>query len=213
MDQFVKCPSCKVNIPKQDLVVLAGESDVVSCTVCKANLPSHVLSATTTSAAAAPKTTTKRRWIELVSKRGRTYYHNNDTGEDRWDVPPDFEVVSTVAVHADAAPAMVNFKNDDPVRNAILLQQNKQEARKQGIAEDVIETLAAKQAAEQAGSSLQSQLAALEKAQKAAKNSQEATQTVHTPPPVPVLPSTQLDKPKTRHDEAKPSEASSCTLM
>ncbi|ETV92862.1 hypothetical protein H310_12899 [Aphanomyces invadans] len=200
MDRFVKCPSCNVNIPKQDLREVDGD---MHCTVCKARLPSEVLSSAA-SASTALKTITKRRWVELKSKRGRTYYHNNDTGEDRWDMPPDFAFVSTVNA-ADDAATMVNFKNDDPVRNAILLQQNKQEARKQGVAEDVIETLAAKVAAEQAGNSLQGQLAALEKAQKAAKE----TKTVNGPPPAPAP---ALNGTPKQH-ETTASQASSCTLM
>ncbi|KAF0717809.1 Aste57867_2081 [Aphanomyces stellatus] len=206
MDRFVKCPSCKVNIPKDDIARQEGDP---SCTVCKKPIPSDVLSAT--AAPAAPKMTTKRRWIELKSKRGKTYYHNNDTGEDRWDMPPDFEAVETVAVgNAPAAPTMVNFKNDDPVRNAIMLQQNKQEARKQGISEDMIEALAAQQAAQQAGSSLRGAIAAMEKQH--AKKKDDSPK--HQHPPSSSSQAPHVSTVGVPNEQPEPAVApSSCALM
>jgi hypothetical protein len=42
-------------------------------------------------APAAEKKPRMKRWAELTSKRGRTYYHNTETGEDRWDKPADLD--------------------------------------------------------------------------------------------------------------------------
>ncbi|CAK4635682.1 hypothetical protein LEN26_017502 [Aphanomyces euteiches] len=208
MNRFVKCPSCKVNIPKQDVVEKDGQA---ICTVCKKSFSAELLSATPVPVAA-PKTTTKRRWIELKSKRGKTYYHNNETGEDRWDMPPDFDVVATVAAGAESAPpAMVNFKADDPVRNAIMLQQNKQDARKQGLPEDMIEALAAQQAAQQASNSLHEAIAAMEKQSKQAK--QQQLQTKSQPESPRAAPSSSSVAESTPDTQEAQSSGSSCTLM
>ncbi|KAH9074547.1 hypothetical protein Ae201684P_022353 [Aphanomyces euteiches] len=204
MDRFVKCPSCKVNIPKQDVVEKDGQA---ICTVCKKPFSAELLSATPVPVAA-PKTTTKRRWIELKSKRGKTYYHNNETGEDRWDMPPDFDVVATVAAGAESAPPAMA---DDPVRNAIMLQQNKQDARKQGLPEDMIEALAAQQAAQQASNSLHEAIAAMEKQSKQAK--QQQLQTKSQPESPRAAPSSSSVAESTPDTQEAQSSGSSCTLM
>lgn len=103
--RFIKCAGCKVNVPKDDMVALG------KCSVCGrayepvvlhggdaiavefvafgdgANAPSNAPSA----AAEAPAKPRRRRWVELQSRKGRTYYHNSETGEDRWDKPGDFD--------------------------------------------------------------------------------------------------------------------------
>ncbi|POM76988.1 Zinc ion binding protein [Phytophthora palmivora] len=47
----------------------------------------------------------RKRWAVLTSKRGRTYYHNTETGEDRWDKPADLDAEAV-------EDAFVPFKND-----------------------------------------------------------------------------------------------------
>ncbi|CAI5705299.1 unnamed protein product [Peronospora farinosa] len=71
-----------------------------------------------------------KRWAVLTSKRGRTFYHNTETGEDRWDKPVDLE--------ADVAEdAFVPFKND-AVKKAVLREQMKLEATKMGVPVEVV---------------------------------------------------------------------------
>ena len=102
-ERFIKCTACKVNIPKDDMLALG------KCTVCgKAYTPDAARTLQFTSgnsstnnsdanskgdATSKPK---RKRWVVLVSKKGREYYHNVETGEDRWDKP--------AAIDADAAP-------------------------------------------------------------------------------------------------------------
>ncbi|KAG2532116.1 hypothetical protein JM18_000575 [Phytophthora kernoviae] len=76
-------------------------------------------------ATAAEKMPKRKRWAVLQSRKGRAYYHNTETGEDRWDKPADID--------ADAVKdAFVPFKND-AVKKAVLREQAKLEATKMGV--------------------------------------------------------------------------------
>ncbi|OQR99708.1 hypothetical protein ACHHYP_04873 [Achlya hypogyna] len=165
-DRFVKCPSCHVNIPKADLALDEGRAP--TCTLCHKPLPA-ALFADAALAPAPAKTATQRRWVELKSRRGKTYYHNNETGEDRWDKPADLDVTVSVP---EAAPSFMPFQ-DDPVKKAILLQQTKQDAKKQGIPDSVVDAMAKQQAAAEP-SSIDGAIAALKKAQGSAHGSEPA---------------------------------------
>lgn len=108
--RFIKCAGCKVNVPKDDMIALG------KCTVCgrvyepvaladgdviavefvafsegsdakKPSGPSAAVAAAVETAAPARK----RRWVALQSRKGRTYYHNTETGEDCWDKPADID--------------------------------------------------------------------------------------------------------------------------
>ncbi|KDO23219.1 hypothetical protein SPRG_11151 [Saprolegnia parasitica CBS 223.65] len=197
-DRFVKCPACHVNIPKQDLAM--GEAP--ACTVCHAPLPATLFAEAASAAPAKPAT--QRRWVALTSRRGKTYYHNNETGEDRWDKPSDFE--TTVSVH-EALPAFVPFKNDDPVRNAIMLQQSKQEAKKHGIPESVVDALAKQHHTD--APSLNSTIAAMQKqaAKAAPVRAKEAA-----PTPTPPAHKNPMPAPASL-DATSSSSSSSCCLM
>lgn len=97
--RFIKCAGCNVNVPKDDMLALG------KCTVCgRAYAPPTAAAAecvafdappvasTAAGAAAAAETKPRRRrWVELQSRKGRTYYHNSETGEDRWDKPADLD--------------------------------------------------------------------------------------------------------------------------
>ncbi|TYZ63838.1 hypothetical protein PybrP1_001434 [[Pythium] brassicae (nom. inval.)] len=144
--RFIKCAGCKVNVPKDDMVALG------KCTVCgrayepvvlpggdaiavefvafggvgdAAKAPSNASSSSPAAAAEAPAKPRRRRWVELQSRKGRTYYHNSETGEDRWDKPGDFDAEAV-------DDAFVPFKNDF-VKKAVMLEQAKMEATKLGV--------------------------------------------------------------------------------
>ncbi|EQC29736.1 hypothetical protein SDRG_12508 [Saprolegnia diclina VS20] len=197
-DRFVKCPACHVNIPKQDLAM--GEAP--ACTVCHAPLPTTLFAAAASAAPAKP--TIQHRWVALTSRRGKTYYHNNETGEDRWDKPSDFE--TTVSVH-EAPPAFVPFKNDDPVRNAILLQQSKQEAKKHGIPESVVNALAKQRDTD--APSLDATIAAMQMQASAAKAAPVRAAPTSTPTP----PAHETPMPAPASVDDSSSSSSLCCLM
>jgi len=108
--RFIKCAGCRVNVPKEDMLALGR------CTVCgRAYEPeisdggrsitvetvafdaSAAAASATAVAAAAPAAVAvagkikRKRWAVLTSKKGRTYYHNTETGEDTWEAPPDLD--------------------------------------------------------------------------------------------------------------------------
>ncbi|KAJ0402882.1 hypothetical protein P43SY_000496 [Pythium insidiosum] len=123
-----------VNIPKEDMLALG------KCTLCSRpyeppadeaeSAPVHPASAT----ASKPK---RKRWVELKSKRGRTYYHNTETGEDTWEKPADID--------ADAVEdGFVPFKND-AMKNAVLREQAKADATKMGLPPTLIAAMQARQ--------------------------------------------------------------------
>ncbi|GLE03245.1 hypothetical protein PINS_up012124 [Pythium insidiosum] len=133
-DRFIKCEGCKVNIPKEDMLALG------KCTVCSRpyEAPEDQDEPTPSQPANAPVSKPKRkRWVELKSKRGRTYYHNTETGEDTWEKPADID--------ADAVEdGFVPFKND-AVKNAVLREQAKADATKMGLPPTVIAAMQARQ--------------------------------------------------------------------
>ncbi|CAH0522447.1 unnamed protein product [Peronospora belbahrii] len=137
-ERFIKCTGCKVNIPKDDMVALG------KCTVCgrvyetvttaDGRGGSEVITVafdnTGTTSITEVKKPKRKRWAVLTSKKGRTYYHNTETGEDRWDKPVDLD--------ADAADnTFVPFKND-AVKKAVLREQMKLEATKMGVPMEVV---------------------------------------------------------------------------
>ncbi|KAI9912760.1 hypothetical protein PsorP6_005820 [Peronosclerospora sorghi] len=132
-ERFIKCVGCNVNVPKEDMLSLG------KCTICGrpyepvATEDGREEIATVgfdDTVATAEQKTKRKRWAVLTSKRGRTYYHNTETGEDRWDKPSDLD--------ADAAEdAFVPFKND-AVKNAVLREQMKLEATKMGVPMEVV---------------------------------------------------------------------------
>ncbi|CAI5720684.1 unnamed protein product [Hyaloperonospora brassicae] len=137
-ERFIKCTNCRVNVPKEDMLSLG------TCTVCKRPYEAVVARTDGTTPATATvafdrsgapaidRSTPKRRkrWAVLTSKRGRVYYHNTETGEDRWDEPPD---VAAEAVE----DAFVPFKND-AVKKAVLREQMKLDAAKRGVPIEVV---------------------------------------------------------------------------
>ncbi|KAL0586892.1 hypothetical protein ABG067_003512 [Albugo candida] len=83
---------------------------------------------------ATPKKISKRkRWTVLISKKGREYYYNTETGEECWEKPADFEAF------ASEEDQFVPFRND-AVKNAVLMEQAKNEANKLGIPVQLIDT-------------------------------------------------------------------------
>jgi hypothetical protein len=89
-DRFIKCPECKVNIPKEDMLSNG------KCTVCgrvyEVEYHTQTFDATSTNTQQNhPKKKARKRWIVMRSKRDREFYHNTETGEDRWDKPADFD--------------------------------------------------------------------------------------------------------------------------
>ena len=90
---FIKCPKCKVNIPEHDLL----DVDIPRCTLCNAvmNLQhneSIEIEQPPSAFAKAQNTnqTSFKRWVEVKTKTGKTYYHNSETGQDQWTKPSDF---------------------------------------------------------------------------------------------------------------------------
>ncbi|KAG1690906.1 hypothetical protein DVH05_027365 [Phytophthora capsici] len=137
-ERFIKCEGCRVNVPKEDMLALG------KCTVCgrvyepvvtKDGRGIEVATVAfdgtgAASAATAENKPKRKRWAVLLSKRGKTYYHNTETGEDRWDKPADLD--------ADAAEdAFVPFKND-AVKKAVLREQMKLEATKMGVPMEMV---------------------------------------------------------------------------
>ncbi|KAG6580064.1 Zinc ion binding protein [Phytophthora cinnamomi] len=135
-ERFIKCEGCRVNVPKEDMLALG------QCSVCarpyapEATADGRGVQVATVAfdgvgaAPAEEKKPRRKRWAVLTSKRGRTYYHNTETGEDRWDTPADLD--------ADAAEdAFVPFKND-AVKKAVLREQMKLEATKMGVPAEVV---------------------------------------------------------------------------
>ncbi|CAI5741868.1 unnamed protein product [Peronospora destructor] len=133
-ERFIKCAGCRVNVPKDDMLALG------KCTVCNCPYKAVVtedgrgievaMVAFDGHGAPGEKKPPRKRWAVLTSKRGRTFYHNSETGEDRWDKPTDLE--------ADAAEdAFVPLKND-AVKKAVLREQMKLEATKMGVPVEVV---------------------------------------------------------------------------
>lgn len=86
-ERFVKCPNCNVNISKTDFLKIGKCSicnhqwintdvECVEFEKCDVNIE---------------KKKNRKRWVVLVSKRGKEYYHNTETGEDQWERPPDYD--------------------------------------------------------------------------------------------------------------------------
>ncbi|CAI5701566.1 unnamed protein product [Peronospora effusa] len=108
-ERFIKCAGCHVNVPKDDMLALG------KCTVCNYSGREEI-------AAEAMGGAHLQAWTH--------FYHNTETGEDRWDKPVDLE--------ADAAEdAFVPFKND-AVKKAVLREQMKLEATKMGVPVEVV---------------------------------------------------------------------------
>ncbi|KAL7681292.1 putative WW domain-containing protein [Plasmopara halstedii] len=135
-ERFIKCEGCHVNVPKEDMLTLG------KCTLCgrpyevvvtadgKEIEVATVAFDRTGITAVEKKTKQRKRWAVLLSKRGRTYYHNTETGEDRWDKPADLD--------ADAVEdSFVPFKHD-AVKKAVLREQMKLEATKMGVPIEVV---------------------------------------------------------------------------
>lgn len=127
-ERFIRCEGCRVNVPKEDMLALG------KCTVCGRPYEAvvtadgkgtEVATVAFTGKVTIEQQAKRKRWAVLESKRGRTYYHNTETGEDRWDKPADLE--------ADAVDdAFVPFKND-AIKKAVLREQMKLEATKMGV--------------------------------------------------------------------------------
>lgn len=89
-DRFIKCEGCNVNIPKEDMIK-AG-----NCTVCR-RVPSNIrqLNMVEFTEATPKKISKRKRWTVLISKKGREYYYNTETGEECWEKPADFEAFAS----------------------------------------------------------------------------------------------------------------------
>lgn len=174
--RFIKCEGCRVNVPKEDMLVLGR------CTVCgrvyepeitdggrsvtvetvafdAAAAASASAAAATPAAVAVGGKPRRKRWAVLTSKKGRTYYHNTETGEDTWEAPPDLDAEAAEDAFGALAAAgeaclgvwltmilcvlwlvlcgAVPFKND-AVKNAVLREQAKAEATRMGVPMEVI---------------------------------------------------------------------------
>lgn len=115
--RFIKCAGCRVNVPKEDMLALGR------CTVCGRGYEPEVVDEgravqvetvafDSEDAKAEDKEKTggkprRRRWAVLTSKKGRTYYHNTETGEDTWEKPPDVD--AEAADDAFGAPPAAGF--------------------------------------------------------------------------------------------------------
>uniref|UniRef100_A0AAV1VAS8 WW domain-containing protein n=1 Tax=Peronospora matthiolae TaxID=2874970 RepID=A0AAV1VAS8_9STRA len=132
-ERFIKCAGCNVNVPKDDMLSLG------KCTVCGRpygagartdGMNREIATVAFNRDGAAEVKKKRKRWAVLTSKRGRVYYHNTETGEDRWDQPADLD--------ADAVEdAFVPFKND-AVKKAVLREQMKVDATKRGVPMEVV---------------------------------------------------------------------------
>ena len=93
-ERFIKCAGCSINVPKEDMLSLG------KCTVCGRSYDAvartdgmnpKIATVAITGDGAAEVKKKRKRWAVLTSKRGRVYYHNTETGEDRWDQPADLD--------------------------------------------------------------------------------------------------------------------------
>ncbi|ETP34699.1 hypothetical protein F442_17011 [Phytophthora nicotianae P10297] len=134
-ERFIRCEGCRVNVPKEDMLALG------KCTVCGRpyeavvtadgrGIEVETVAFDGVGAAAVEEKPTRKRWAVLTSKRGRTYYHNTETGEDRWDKPADLDAEAV-------EDTFVPFKND-AVKKAVLREQMKFEATKMGVPMEVV---------------------------------------------------------------------------
>uniref|UniRef100_K3X873 WW domain-containing protein n=1 Tax=Globisporangium ultimum (strain ATCC 200006 / CBS 805.95 / DAOM BR144) TaxID=431595 RepID=K3X873_GLOUD len=192
-ERFIKCAGCKVNVPKDDMIALGkctvcgrayepvvldgGNAIAVEFVAFETNSSSSSSTSATTSAAAEGNVAKqdlprRKRWAELTSRKGRTYYHNTETGEDRWDKPADFD--------ADAVDdAFVPFKNDF-VKQAVMLEQTKLEASKLGVPLELVAAAHQTQIQEQDPLSKMTQRA-LDNAEKEAKVPKQQTKKAPIP--------------------------------
>ncbi|KUF66357.1 hypothetical protein AM587_10010630 [Phytophthora nicotianae] len=161
-ERFIRCEGCRVNVPKEDMLALG------KCTVCGRpyeavvtadgrGIEVETVAFDGVGAAAVEKKPTRKRWAVLTSKRGRTYYHNTETGEDRWDKPADLDAEAVEDTFGTVGTEMffsymcnsgmligvlfvvpvVPFKND-AVKKAVLREQMKFEATKMGVPMEVV---------------------------------------------------------------------------
>ena len=93
-ERFIKCAGCSINVPKEDMLSLG------KCTVCGRSYDAvartdgmnpKIATVAFIGDGAAEVKKKRKRWAVLTSKRGRVYYHNTETGEDRWDQPADLD--------------------------------------------------------------------------------------------------------------------------
>lgn len=105
--RFIKCAGCRVNVPKEDMLALGkctvcgrayepeitdgGKSITVETVAFAAAGAASAANTAAPTAAAEPSKPKRKRWAVLTSKKGRTYYHNTETGEDTWEAPPDLD--------------------------------------------------------------------------------------------------------------------------
>ncbi|RLN31695.1 hypothetical protein BBJ28_00008151 [Nothophytophthora sp. Chile5] len=147
-ERFIKCEGCRVNVPKEDMLSLG------KCTVCgrvyeavatpdgRGIQVATVAFAASGTAPTAEKKVGLKRWAVLQSKKGRTYYHNSETGEDRWDKPADLDAdawgaTADLSLLCACLDYVVPFKND-AVKKAVLREQAKFEATKMGVPLEVV---------------------------------------------------------------------------
>lgn len=115
-ERFIKCAGCNVNVPKDDMIALGkctvcgrvyepvvlpgGDAIAVEFVAfsqekaagsARENATSTTTTATNLTSQAKAEAPRRKRWVELQSRKGRTYYHNTETGEDRWDKPADID--------------------------------------------------------------------------------------------------------------------------
>ena len=128
MATHVRCPACRVMIPRVDL----EDSAEPYCTLCGAaiKLP-PVSSAEVAAAESNPKPKakkTKKRWVVVDGPAG-TYFHNTENGTDTWERPADIDA------EIEATPPLVQIP--DSARAAIMNEQNRRDARRRGLPESL----------------------------------------------------------------------------